>query len=310
MKVSVLVMTYNHANFIRQALESVLMQTTNFAYEILISEDCSTDGTREIVTEFQQRYPDKIRLLLSEQNLHSNAIVVRGIQAAQGQYIALLDGDDYWTSPDKLQKQVDFLDSHPECAMCFHNAAVVYEDGSQKARNWTSPHQKEISTLEDMWLGNFIATCSTMFRRGLCGEVPAWYDSLFPITDWPLHLLNAEQGNIGYVNEVMGAYRYHQGGLYSPLSETRKLEETLKFYKTMNRNLNYRYEKIINTAISKYFFEWAEEYMVRGDLGKARACFKTCLTGRPVSKFISPAQLLKMGLRLYGAQLVPLKSLL
>ena len=167
MKVSVLVMTYNHAQFITQALDSVLMQKVNSEYEVLISEDCSTDGTREIVLDYQKKHPNKIQLLLSEQNLHSNAVVVRGIRAARGEYIALLDGDDYWVSPDKLQKQIDFLDAHPECSMCFHNATVIHEDGSREPWNWTSPHQKEISTLEDIWQGNFIATCSTMFRRGL-----------------------------------------------------------------------------------------------------------------------------------------------
>jgi glycosyltransferase involved in cell wall biosynthesis len=308
MKVSVLVMTYNHASFIAQALESVLMQQVNFAYEILISEDCSTDGTREIVVEFQNRYPGKIRLLLSEQNIHSNKIVVRGVQAAQGRYIALLDGDDYWTSPYKLQKQVDFLDTHPECGLCFHNATVIHEDGGQPPRNWTPADQKEISTLEDMWLGNFIATCSTMFRRGLFGDLPDWYDAFFPITDWPLHILNAEHGTIGYLNEVMGVYRYHDGGLYSPLSEAHKLEETLRFYKVMNRNLNYKYDRIVHIAISKYFLEWAEEYMSRGDLERAKACFKTCLTARPINKFVSLKRLLQTGLRLYKSSFITLKK--
>ena len=96
-KVTVLVMTYNHAKFISKAIDSVLMQKTSFNYEIIVSEDCSTDGTKEIVLEYQQRFPHQIRLLLSEQNIHSNAVVTRGIYAAKGEYIALLDGDDYWT---------------------------------------------------------------------------------------------------------------------------------------------------------------------------------------------------------------------
>ena len=124
-KVSVLVMTYNHIDFIAQALDSVLEQQVCFDYEILISEDCSIDGTREVVLAYQRRFPQKIRLLLSGQNMRSNEIVVRGINAAKGQYIALLDGDDYWISPNKLQSQVDFLDSNPECSMCFHNAKVL-----------------------------------------------------------------------------------------------------------------------------------------------------------------------------------------
>ena len=169
MKVSVLVMTYNHEKFIRQTLDSVAMQETNFEYEILISEDCSTDCTREIVVEFQKAHPKQVRLLLSEKNIHSNEIVVRGIRAARGQYIALLDGDDYWTSPHKLQKQADFLDRHPECSLCFHNARILHEAEGREGRQWTPLNQKEISTLEDIWMGNFIATCSTMFRRGLSG---------------------------------------------------------------------------------------------------------------------------------------------
>lgn len=298
MKVSVLIITYNHANFIAQAVDSALMQRACFDYEILISEDCSTDGTREIVIDYQNRHPD-IRLLLSETNIRSNAVVARGIEAAKGDYLALLDGDDYWTDSHKLQKQADYLDNHPECSMCFHNARVVHDDDDREPYNWTPPEQKTISTLEDIWLGNFIATCSTMFRRGLIGEIPDWYDALFPITDWPLHVLNAEYGTIGYIDEVMGVYRYHEGGFYSPLGELEKLARTLDFYRTMNANLNYKYDRIINVATSKYFFEWAEEYAKRGDVKHAKMCFKTCLSGRPINKFVTFKQLVKTGLRLY-----------
>jgi hypothetical protein len=97
----------------------------------------------------------------------------------------------------------------------------------------------------------------------------------------------------------MGVYRYHSGGLYSAYSEARKLEETLKFYKVMDRNLNHKYGRLVNVAISKYFFEWAEEYFSRGDLERARFCYKTCLTGRPVNKFVSLKKLFRMGLKLY-----------
>lgn len=299
MKVSVLVMTYNHEKFIEQALESVLMQQVNFDYEILISEDCSTDTTREIVLRYHQRYPEKIRLLLSEKNLHNNQIVVRGINAAKGDYIALLDGDDYWRSAEKLQIQADYLDRHPECAMCFHNAQVIHEDGDLQPHYWTPADQREFSTLEDMWMGNFIATCSTMFRRGLIGQVPSWYDAMFPITDWPLHLLHAEQGKIGYINKVMGVYRYHSGGLYSAHSEKRKQEETLKFYHTMNANLNFKYESMVKVALSRYFFEWAEEYLQRKDIKNARWCFKNYLSGQPLNPYIPYKTALKIALRIY-----------
>jgi len=299
MKVSVLVMTYNHAGFIAQAMDSALMQETNFPYEIIVSEDCSTDGTREIVQTYHRRFPEKIRLILSQQNVASNAVVVRGIEAAQGQYVALLDGDDYWTSPYKLQKQTDFLDSHPECAICFHNVRVVHENGSREPWLWTPAHHPELTTLEALWMGNYIATCSTMFRKGLCDRLPTWYDSFFPITDWPLHILNAEHGKIGYINDVMGVYRYHSRGYYSQLSQLDKLQETLKFYRRMNACLQFKYNGLVQTAIAKYFVEWAEEYLRRGDMNAARYCFKLSFTGRPVNKYISLKRMIALCLRLY-----------
>jgi glycosyltransferase involved in cell wall biosynthesis len=310
MKVSVLVMTYNHARFIAQALDTALMQQTNFPFEIIVSEDCSTDGTREIVQAYHQRYPEKIRLILSERNIASNAVVVRGIDAAAGQYVALLDGDDYWISLDKLQKQGDFLDSHDECAICFHNARVIDEDGGGKPRLWTPAHQREITILEDLWMGNYIATCSTMFRKGLFQQFPAWYESFFPITDWPLHVLNAEHGKVGYIDEVLGVYRYHRGGCYSPFNESEKLDRTLKFLRRMNVCLNFRYDGVVRTAISKYFIEWTEEYLRRGDANAARRCFRTYLTGRPINKYISCRRMTTLFLRLYFPKMVSLRKVL
>jgi glycosyltransferase involved in cell wall biosynthesis len=297
MKVSVLVVTYNHAPFIRQCLDSVLMQRLETEYEILISEDCSTDGTRELVKGYQQRHPEIIRLILSDQNVRTNAVVARGIQAARGDYVALLDGDDYWIAPDKLQRQAAFLDNHPECTLCFHNAQVLHEDGTRGPWNWTPPGHPEITSIEDLFLGNYIATCSTMFRKGTVDPIPAWYDLFFPITDWPLHLLNAEHGLIGYINEVMGVYRYHPGGLYSPLSEDQKLSATLDFYQHINSSMEGRHHRLVQVAISTYFIEWAEEYLKRGQKDRARRCFATCLKGRPLNKYVSPRRLLLAGLR-------------
>ena len=130
MKVSVHMITYNHEKFIAQAIESALMQQVDFDYEIVIGEDCSTDRTREIVVAYQQRHPDKIRLLLHEQNVGVSLNDIRVYRACRGEYVAWLEGDDYWTSPHKLQKQADFLDSHPACSACFHPVTVFFEDGS------------------------------------------------------------------------------------------------------------------------------------------------------------------------------------
>jgi glycosyltransferase involved in cell wall biosynthesis len=281
-KASVLVMTYNHAKFIAQAIDSVLMQRTTFAYEVIISEDCSTDGTREIVMGYQRRYPDKVRLLLSERNLHSLAVVSRGIRACRGEFVALLDGDDYWIDPEKLQRQSEFLDSHPDCSTCFHNATAVYEDASRGPVNWTPPQQKDFMTLKDIWRGNPIATGSTVFRSGLY-ELPPWYDEM-PLTDWPLHVLNAEHGTIGYIDRVMSVYRIHRGGDYSRLDETSKLEKQHQFYVQMNKNMHYRCDSLAKNGLFYYFLEWAEEFKNRGDRENARLCVRRCLSGRPLRR--------------------------
>lgn len=288
MKVSVLIMTYNHERFIRQAVDSVLNQKTNFEFEILISEDCSEDKTREIVKEYKKLFPETISLLLSDRNIKNNRIVTRGIEAAKGKYIALLDGDDYWTSSDKLQKQSDFLDKHPECTICFNNALVIDEENQKKEHNWTPDYVPDITTMKYLWQGNYIATSATMFRNGVIGNIPDWYTDFFPITDWPLHLLNAEYGKIGFINETMSVYRMHEKGMYSPYSEIKKQDETLKFYKNINRCLNYKYDKIIKSSISKYFFEWSEEYYNRNDYQNAKRCAVNYYTYRPLSKLIPP----------------------
>src|SRR5687768_16687744 len=113
MKVSVAMITYNHEAFVAQAIESVLMQKTDFDFELVIGEDCSTDKTREIVNGYKSKYGERIRVLLPAKNLGINRNLKQTLLACQGRYIALLEGDDYWTSSLKLQKQVNFLDTHP-----------------------------------------------------------------------------------------------------------------------------------------------------------------------------------------------------
>ena len=120
MKVSVTIITYNHEKFIRKTLDSVLMQKVNFQYEIVIGEDCSTDNTKKILLEYQNKHPGKIRLLLAENNQGLVRNFMQTYRACKGEYIATLDGDDYWISSRKLQKQVDFLDRHGDFSMCFH----------------------------------------------------------------------------------------------------------------------------------------------------------------------------------------------
>src|SRR3954454_10751837 len=214
--VSVPLITYNHEPHIAQALKSVLMQQTSFPIEIVVGEDCSTDKTREIVVEYQKRYPHVIRALLPERNLGPYRNVTATLNACRGTYIAALEGDDYWTSPAKLQRQVDFFEAHPDCSICFHKVFVIDETGQNAPR--TIPlDSKKISTLEDLLPGNFIPSCSAIWRNGLFAKLPAWVEEV-KFSDWVIHVLNAEHGNIGFIDDCMAVYRLHAGGTWSTQS--------------------------------------------------------------------------------------------
>jgi glycosyltransferase involved in cell wall biosynthesis len=278
--VSVLVVTYNHARFVQQALDGALAQRLSQPFEIIVSEDCSTDGTREIVQEYAQRHPNLVRLLLSEKNLHSNEVVARGLRAARGRYVALLDGDDYWTSGDKLRTQIALLDARPDLTICFHNVEVVDERSQSTGSLWNASGQPEVSSLHDVLRGNFIATSSVVYRRAAVDEVPSWYDGFFPVTDWPLHVLYARAGRIGYVDRTLGAYRLHDGGLFSTLGEHEKLEANAHFYRRLRACSSGALATEIARGQRDYFLGWAEEFRRRGDRRMRVRCLGWAWSGR------------------------------
>ncbi len=278
-KVTVVLLTYNHEPFIADAIHSVLMQQTDFPYEIVVVEDCSTDATRKILEEYKERFPGKIRLVLAETNQNDNRAWGRAILDAKGKYVALLDGDDYWASSDKLQKQVDFLERHPECSICFHNAELVYEEGSRAPAHHNDPNQKEFSTIEDLWHRNFIATCSAMLRTGLLSGLPPWFDALV-FGDWPLHILHAQHGSIGYLNEVMAVYRIHPGSLFGGQSPIRQLEGVITFYDRMLEYFPREHHAAITGAKAKHAYALAEAYVSAGNKSAARRAFAIALLSR------------------------------
>ncbi len=210
MKVSVCVITYNQAAFIEQTVESVLMQETNFPFELVVGDDCSQDGAQEILASYAKRYPQKVRVLIAEKNLGPNKNLIRTYQACQGEYVAALDGDDYWTSPYKLQEQADFLDAHPECSACFHAFKVV--GGAGPGERIVRPKgRRTFYTAMDYAKGLVFNPCVLMFRNRLF-EFPEWYPQAL-VGDWPLQALLAERGPVGYIDEVMAAYRIQNAGV-------------------------------------------------------------------------------------------------
>ncbi len=242
MKVSILMVTYNHEEFIAKALDSILMQRTNFEYEIVIGEDCSTDNTRNIIIGYKERYPDKFKLLLNDTNIGMHRNGAQTWQACTGEYIAILEGDDYWTSADKLQKQVDFLDNNPECVICFHNVTEIYIDCSRESHNFISKKWKDFYTIDDLFIGNFMPSPSIMYRGGLVKEIPEWFSTL-KLGDWPLHILHALHGTIGYIDETMAVHVNHQGGVWSTMNYAERYKAMLPVYDYLYVRLGHKYRK-------------------------------------------------------------------
>lgn len=268
-KVSVLMITYNHEPFIAQAIESILMQVRDFDYEIVIGEDCSTDATRDIVLRYAEQHPDIIRPLLWDANVGMHRNLAEALTMCQGQYVALLEGDDYWTTPNKLQRQATFLDAHPECSTCFHKTATLHEDGSLGPCRNVLDGQKAISTLDDLLERDFIPTCSVMFRRGLFSGIPDWVYKL-RMGDWPLHILNAQHGSLAYLDDVMAAYRLHAGGVWSPLMPIQHIEAEIQLYEQLAKHLDQRYERLIAQKLCQRLLDLAAHYNADGNLANAR----------------------------------------
>jgi glycosyltransferase involved in cell wall biosynthesis len=244
-KVSVLMITYNHARFIRQALDSVFAQRTNFSYEVVIGDDASNDGTGDIIAEYAEKYPDRVRLLRRKQNIGMNPNLADTLAACRGEYVAMLEGDDYWTDPEKLARQVEFLDAHHDCVNCFHNVVVVSDDPKVPVKGYhlhpdgrrllcaldLKPRYAQVDFLR----GNYIPTCSVMFRRSAAGTLPPWFMKL-KLGDHPLHILCTEHGLAACLPEVMGAYRLHAGGVWSSNTALYRAASGLAMYDELCRH--------------------------------------------------------------------------
>ena len=174
--VSVKMITYNHAPFIAQAIEGVLRQRTDFAFELIIGEDCSTDGTRKIVFDYQKKYPDIIRVITSEKNVGMKRNGLRTLKACQGKYIAFCEGDDYWHEPRKLQIQADHLEDRSDCGLVFTDYDFYFESENSAVKNVNQ--RKGYCTPFDLTIeqaigpeGGVIRTCTIMARKALLEQV-------------------------------------------------------------------------------------------------------------------------------------------
>lgn len=262
-KVSVCVVTYNQEKYIKQCLQSLVDQVTDFKFEIIVGEDNSTDNTRTIVEEFQAKYPDYIFPLFHDENLGAVRNCISTYKKAKGKYICHIDGDDY-ALPGKLQKQVDALTNNPDCVICSHDMVIVSDTGVQLRSSFRC-HRPGINTLMDLYEQlPFFAHSSKMFVNDL--ESLFWSE-LHPNTlDIEVHVQQAKKGNIYHIDEGLGAYRSFTGvssqaiGVNSLLIEgsTRIFESALED-PSLDRD-------IIKRHYAASTFRYAYQSAVRGDV--------------------------------------------
>lgn len=253
-KVSVAMITYNHEKFIGQAIESVLMQETDFPVEIVIGEDGSTDGTRGVVQEYAEKHPGRIRVLAHCRNLGMNPNLAATLAACRGEYIALLEGDDYWTDSRKLARQSNFLDTHPDCVNCFHNVTIVSDDPQASTQDYfpqpdgrilmCAPDLPERISQTEFLKRNVIPTCSVMLRKSSVGILPAWFHEL-SLGDQPLHVLCTEHGLSAYIPEVMGAYRLHGTSAWSGKAAAYRINRTIEMLVALERHFQDRPQRLV-----------------------------------------------------------------
>jgi glycosyltransferase involved in cell wall biosynthesis len=226
-KLSVLVVSYNHAKYIGEALDSILAQEVDFSVEIVVADDCSTDQTPEIIRRYQAENPGRIRVLDGTQNVGITRNYQRGFAACSGEFIAVLEGDDYWLGKKRLTILAGFLDEHPECSLVF-NRILLYESSLLHCRplQWESAQPYELKTGDDLAYSNFIGNFSAcLIRASVVKKIdPRIYD--LRMYDWLFNLSLSRYGLIGYLPRILSVYRQHNEGSWAGMDMEKKLGDT------------------------------------------------------------------------------------
>ncbi len=248
---SVCIITYNHEKYIHQALESILSQKTNFSYKIIVADDFSTDNTGKIINEYAEKYMDKFYVLDHSIKYGIAQNFLRLLDAATGKYIAYLEGDDYWTDPLKLQKQVDFLEKNSDFSACQHDVTRIDENGNVIQKTLWATQMPKVITQRSLFLSENLSQTSTwMFKRSCINDMPISlrqfpYDRVFAF--WITNF-----GKWGTLPDTMAAYRIHDSGVFSKQTEERQTKQLIEIYEAINSIADYK--KKYNSEINERLF--------------------------------------------------------
>ncbi len=285
MKVSVLMLTYNHEKYIEEAIKGVLMQLVDFDYELIIGDDCSTDKTSEIIHEYENKFPNIIKPILRTENIGAGNNYVNINKIAKGKYISHCEGDDYWTDPLKLQKQVDFLEANPEYVLCSHNGTILDQIGTGKTGEKLIQTDKDFDFgTEDLIISNKASTLTVLFRNGLIKEFPNWYTK-FSGGDRSLYIILSQYGKMKHLEFEGAVYRMHLGGVSvdrklknkkkRDLAMLKELEGFPYYLDTLNEYLSNKFDKTVKQQQLKYYYLIFQYYFALRNLKKAKELIKT-----------------------------------
>lgn len=264
--VSICCITYNQEEYIRDALDGFLSQETDFSYEVLIHDDASTDGTADIIREYARQYPEIIKPILQTENQYAKGLTnVSGtynFPRAKGRYIAMCEGDDYWTDPHKLQRQTDYMEAHPDCSLVFHSACIEVQGRALTERRMR-PYRRSrrVSPEEIIDKTSGYPTASLMFRADMVKILPDFYVNA-PLADIPLQLMAAARGWAYYMDRPMCVYRL--GGAFSwttlmkqgdyERKQRQYYQDMKKMYRGFDRETGGRFHEVARRALARIYF--------------------------------------------------------
>ncbi len=251
--VSVCLFTYNYERFLNQAVDSVIQQQCDFDFEILICDDCSTDDTLKVANQYQLKYPNIIRVLSHEKNQGGTKNWLRAIQSCKGKYIALMDGDDYFSDSSKLKKQAEIMELDNDLVLCFHSVDEIYDDAPEL--NKTVVFEKEYYELADFIKnGWFVRTSSTFFRNGvIANEMPTWVHDFPYRFDTILHVLLCQHGKAYNLKESLSVWRKHKKGMSNWLmtNQIQNTQKKIDLAKKLNEITQFKFKKESSLFIAK-----------------------------------------------------------
>ena len=230
MMMMMMMVVYNHENYIKEALNGILTQRCDFDSEIVIGEDFSSDSSRSIIVDFFNRFPGKFKLLFHEQNIGAQQNQQMVLDNCIGEFVAICEGDDYWTDPLKLQKQVDFLESHSDYSICFHPVEIFDQENNKLIEDNITRKVIDTTDIKELAKGNYIHTPSVMLRNDFV--IPSWFAKC-PIGDWTLYMIAVRDKKIKRLDDVMAVYRVHDQSMWSLKTNEHRILSTLKSIKLL-----------------------------------------------------------------------------